>query len=63
MIRRMSGQLVGHTKQAVVVAAEAVHHQDGAGLRGDPDGFVDPVRDRVPSISSETPGCGLRVRR
>ena len=31
-------QLVGYPEQAVVVAAEPVHHQDGAGLRGDPAG-------------------------
>ncbi len=53
-------QLVGHPEQAVVVAAEPVHHQDGAGLRGDLGGFVDPVRDPgAVNLDGRGPGAGV----
>ena len=54
------GQLVGHPEQAVVVAAEAVDDQDGAGFGGHPDGFVDPVRD-LAAVRTTTCGPGAGV--
>ncbi|CAH0327232.1 hypothetical protein SRABI128_05896 [Microbacterium sp. Bi128] len=53
-------QLVGYPEQAVVVAAEPVHHQDGARFGGDLGGFVDPVRDPgTVNLNGRGPGAGV----
>ena len=62
MMMPHSGQLVRHPEQSVVIAAEAVDHQDGPGLRRHLDRFVGPVGHRAAvELDVGRPGSGPRV--